>query len=167
MAQILDLGTTETETLATHPVWEFILDAEQTRGETCVRPVTVLPVDDLGNRVVVTHVMLANGETRLALLANISVQDKRRTSEFLQVSIQIRDGDRRWFHLARYFDTGYEERSPSRLAEELGLPVDGVFPVSYDISRFVKGDTRVLRSAIPAEPRERLSDEERLALLLG
>ena len=63
----------------------------------------------------------------------------------------------RWFHLARYHDADYAERGPQALARFLGLAVDDIFPISYDVRRFVKGNTAGLKGSISKEPRVRLT----------
>lgn len=120
-----------------------------------------LPVATLVGKLVGTEVMLANGESAWALVGNVDPTNVRMTEHFLTLSIE-RDG--RWFTLARYHDIDYAEKGPDALARFLGLPVDAVFPIRYDIRRFVKGEIDALNGTISKEPRERLSRAEIIAL---
>lgn len=78
--------------------------------------------------------------------------------------ISLKKGDE-WFHLARYFDSEYGRYGPEQLAGFLGLPVDEVFPISYDISLIAEGNEDVLKGQFHSEPLERLSRDERMSLL--
>ena len=129
------------------PVWEYVNDDEL--GETVVRPVKRIPAVSLTGRVVATKVRLANGDLRWALLGNVDLENPRLTEHFLWISV-IHKGKR--FHLARYHDYDYAENGPHALAQFLGLGVDQVFPISYDISRYAKGDPAALVRKISKAP---------------
>ncbi len=143
-----------------HPVWEYLNDDEI--GETMVQPVEKLPVESLDNRLVGAQVRLANGSRVWALIGNVDVTNSRSTQHFLTLSI---DRGGKWFHLARYFDFDFTDRSPDALARFLGLGVDDVFPISVDIRRYVQGNPAALALIVLKEPRERLTREELMALL--
>ena len=148
--------------LLSHPVWEFASDDEP--DETNVHPVAELPIDSLENRIVGAEVELANGSRAWALLGNIDVNNARRTRHFLTVSMLVRD---EWFHLARYHDVDHEERGPTQLAKALGLGVDDIFPIRYDIRQWVSGAvTDAVFGTVDAEPVERLSRTELIDLAL-
>ncbi len=142
-----------------HPVWEYLNDDEI--GETMVRPVEKLPVESLDNRIVGTHVRLANGSQVWAFIGNLDVTNPRASKHFLFLSIE-RGGE--WFHLARYHDIGFTSRSPEALARFLGLQVDEVFPISVDVRRYVRGDPAALTATVLKEPQERLTRAELMAL---
>ena len=135
-----------------HPVWEFIND--DLAGDTLVRPVAQLPVMDLDGRLVGCEVALASGMLVWSLLGNIDVNNPRSTEHFLSLSIF---GARECFYLSRYHDLGYATNGPAQLAAFLGLNVDEVFPIQYDVSAYSRGDAAALRGAIRSSPRERLS----------
>jgi len=97
------------------------------------------------------------------MLANVSLNNVRSTEQFLFVSVLRDDGS--VFHLARYHDIDRESSGPSALADFLGLDVDQVFPISYDISEVAVGLPEVVRGEVPAEPREQLNDDERRKLM--
>jgi len=159
-----EIGTNE---LLQRGVWTYDLDEERyTDGqdESWIQPEERLPVNSLTNCVVATCVTLANGTAVPAVLGNISLNDARVTSQYLCLSVE-RNGA--WFHLARYFDTDWKARGPSELAVFLGLPIDEVFPITYNISELAIGAERVLAGSIGIEPVERLTDAELLALSLG
>jgi len=147
-------------------VWEFDLanETKPGRDETWVKPVWLYPVSHLDNRIVGTHLTLANGQTKFGVLSNVVLQDARRTAQFLLV--QFMEGQE-WFPLERYFDVAYDQHGPTALAEFLDLPLDQIFPLSYDISSVARGLPEVVRGTIPIKPKEILSDEERMKLILG
>src|SRR6266436_1208788 len=89
-----------------HPVWEFANDREIV-DDTMVRPVDVIPVSSLANRIVGTRVRLASGRIVWAMLGNIDLESSDRTQHFRTISIFQ---DAQWFFLARYHDHDYEER---------------------------------------------------------
>jgi hypothetical protein len=146
--------------LTTHSVWEFVSDDEP--DETYIRPVATLPTDSLHNRIVGIEAELANGSLVWALLGNFVVNDIRQTRHFLTVSVLVRDG---WFRLARYHDFDHEEQGPAKLAQAMGLAVDEIFPIQYDIGKWVSGAaTDVARGTVDAVPLERLSRAELIKL---
>ena len=145
--------------LKSFPVWEFVNDDE--KGETAVRPVRRTPVSTLDGRLVGSMVRLANDAEVWALIGNVDASDPRSTQHFLTLTV-FRDG--RWFDLARYHDVDAHRRGPQALAEFLGLPIDQVFPISYDLSRLSKGDPAALIGTIEKEPRERLTRDQLIAL---
>ncbi len=145
------------------PVWEFALCEELYPDETYVTPVRALPVLDLGRRVVGTQVLLRNGKCCWAILGGIDLSSLRRTQQCRGLSLSC---EGKWFHLARYHDADYSEHGPDQLAKFLGLTRSEVFPISYDISSVAKGEPAVVRGQIPAEPEEKLSDDELIQLAL-
>jgi hypothetical protein len=141
------------------PVWEF-----PKAGETIVCPVRDLPVKSLLFRLVGTQVRLANGAHVWADIGNVDLNDLRGTEQFLTLTVYK---ENKRFTLARYFDFDFDTRGPEALASFLGLPPNEVFPISYDITRHVVGDSAVLSGVITKEPRERLTEEEIIALILS
>jgi hypothetical protein len=160
----MTLNTKPAETLTVadfqaHPVWEFLNDDEI--GETMMQPVDKLPVESLDNRLVGTKVRLANGLCVWALIGNFNVKNPRLTQHILTLSI---DCGGKWFHLARYHDSGFPAEGPEALARVLGLHVDDVFPIAVDVRRYVRGDPAALTPVVLKEPQEKLTREERRAL---
>lgn len=145
--------------LRAFPVWQYV--NQDGLGETAVRPVKTIPVKTLNNRVVGTEVKLANGTTRWALVGNIDLKNVRLTEHFLSLSLFDRG---RWLPLARYHDADAKERGPNSLARSLELPVEAVFPINYDISRYCVGVRDVVVGSILSEPRERLTRAQVIAL---
>lgn len=142
-----------------HPVWEFTNDDE--KGELTLKPVKKIPVKTLDNRVVGTEVQLHNGIKVLGILGNISVESRRITQHFLTLSI-VTAGKR--FVMARYHDPDWKTRGPGQLADFLGLRVEDVFPISYNLTSVAVGDQNALVGTIVAEPAERLTRAELIAL---
>lgn len=145
-----------------HPIWRFTESDEEEHDETIVAPVTELPTDTLGGSLVGVEVLLANDQRVWAFISNVDTTSARMTEQFLTISLE-RDGQ--WFHLAHYLAFDFEARSPDRAAAFLGLPVDDVFPIRYDLSGVATGELAALVGEIPKEPRERLTMEEQFALM--
>jgi hypothetical protein len=53
------------------------------------------------------------------------------------------------------------------LAAFLELPVDQVFPISYDLSEIVEGNPMALRGSIAADPEEKLDTASLVELSLS
>lgn len=145
--------------LEAFPVWEFAK-----AGETRVRPVRDLPVKSLMFRFVGTQVRLANGSHVWANIFNVEPSDPRRTEQFLTLTVYK---DTKRFVLSRYFDFDFAESGPESLASFLGLPLNEVFPISYDITHHVVGNSAALSGVITKDPRERLTEKEIIALILS
>jgi hypothetical protein len=145
-----------------NPVWEYTNDDEF--GETAVCPITQIPAKDLDGKIVGTQVVLANGNRVWASISNIEARNPRSTEQFLTLSV---GHNGTWFNLARYHDLDYGERGPNELARFLGLPVDEVFPIHYDVRRYAIGNPTALAGQVLKEPRQRLSPNELVALALN
>jgi hypothetical protein len=145
--------------LEKYPVWEFT-DTEEGDG-TDVRPIKRLPVATLAGRVVGTRVLLANGQYAWAIIGNLDTNNSQMNEHFVTLSIE-RKG--RWFQLARYHDPDYERRGPTGVARFLGLPVDDIFPISYDVRKFAGGQRAALTGTVLKEPRARLTRAEIIAM---
>jgi hypothetical protein len=134
------------------PVWQYDLDGEGDHDETWVRPVKSLPVTDLSSRVVGTVARLACGEGVFCLLGAISLDDTRRTRQFLGFTAFGKDGER--FCLARYFDSDYDSHGPEALAKFWGrrLPM---YSQSSTTSARLRPDCRTLsREPFTRSPRK-------------
>lgn len=149
-----------TENLAKFAVWRFI-DSD-TPDETYVTPVRQLPVERLDGCIIGAPIHLANRTELMGLLGNLDVTSSRLTEHFLVLSVFRSDGA--IFHLARYHDFDAASRGPAALAAFLGLPLDAVFPITYDVSNIVDVPSDSLRGTITIEPRERLTRREIVAL---
>jgi len=128
------------------PVWEFAIDMEDLlESETVARPVLDLPLNDMGNRILGTQVRLANGARIWVKMGNLRLNEPAENERDLGISLFINGG---WFHLARPTDSDQETHGPAALASAIGLRVDEIFPISYDVSASCVGDPRVIRGAI-------------------
>jgi hypothetical protein len=145
--------------LVANPAWEFA-DGERS-GDTIVHPMKRLPVRNLLGKVVGTQVRLANGSLVWGLIGNVDVNNPRLTEHFLTLSV-AKDGQ--WFTLSRYHDFDYAQNGPDGFASFLGLPIDEVFPVAYDIAGCVQGDPEALSGVILKIPREKLTQAEIIAM---
>lgn len=147
--------------LQAYPVWQYT--NREGGDETFVRPVMRVPIANLAGKVIGTQVVLANGRRVWVLIGNVDPTNARLTEHFITLSVE-RDG--RWFTLSRYHDFDYAENGPEALSRFLGLPIDDVFPIAYDIQEYAKGDAAALAGQIRKEPRERLSRAEIIAILV-
>ena len=145
-----------------HPVWEFV-QSEEFEDETNVLPVDSLPVGNLDNRIVGTKVRLANGDIVWAMLGNIDLADPERNEQFRTLSI-FNNG--RWVSLARYHDYDYDDRGPAAFSRSMGLSVEDVFPIVYDIRHCCVGNESVVVDAFEAEPKRKLTRDELISLSL-
>jgi len=144
------------------PVWEHVYDEEEYPDETWGIPVTELPVDTLEGRIIGVQIELNNAEQHWAGIGNIDLQDERRTEHLLSISVE-KDGV--FFPLARYFDVDYDTCGPRQLAESLRLPINAVFPISYDFSHLVRNARISTKREVPQEPAEKLTWEQILELI--
>jgi hypothetical protein len=147
--------------IARNPVWRFT--NSDSADETAVQPVKRLPVSNLAGKLVGLRVTLRNGDSVWATLSNIDSENARLNEHFLTLSV-VRLG--MWFHLARYHDFDYAERGPDALAAFLGLDVDDVFPISYDLCAYAKGDPRALSGVIAKSPAVKLTRAELIRLAI-
>ncbi len=137
------------------PVWQYTNALAV--DETMVRPVRQVPVKTLAGRIAGVELVLANGAPVWALIGNVDLRDRRMTEHLLTLSVE-RGGA--WFAMARYHDFDAELRGPAALAQFLGLSVDDVFPMTYDLRGIALGDVAVLQGLIQKEAKECLSRAE-------
>ena len=148
------------EDLQKFPIWEFTNSEEHT-DETAVRPIKTVPVKTLTGRMAATEVLLANGSERWALIGNVVPANPMLTRHFLTLTIFDHGKS---FALARYHDIDAARQGPAALGRFLRLPVDAVFPISYDLRGCCAGDKAALKGIIDKEPSERLTRAEIIAL---
>jgi hypothetical protein len=147
------------EHLAEHPIWRFT--EGDTPDETWIVPLKGTRPTRLSGKIVGTQVHLADGSSVWALLGNLDPNDARMTQHFLTVSIYGANG---WFHLARYHDVEVDTQGPTALAAYLGRALDQVFPLKYDVRAVLGGQGEALIGAVAAEPPERLTRAQVIAL---
>ena len=145
--------------LAASPIWRYT--NRDGVHELFVTSITTIPVENLNGKVIGSQVHLANGSERWSLIGNVDATNPRFTEHYLTLSLE-RDG--KWFHLARYHDHDYAERGPEALSRFLGLKIDDVFPIAYDLRIYVEGDLAALVGEVPRKPRQKLSRAELVAL---
>lgn len=145
----------------THPVWEFSSIEEP--DETVVVPIKKLPTPNLDGKIVGCEVIFSNGSSHTAMLGNVDTENPKSTEQFLGISIW-KNG--KWFHLSRYFDPDYKQNGPAALSKFVGVNVQEIFPISYDIRKYSRGKKGSLVGKILKEPRKRLSSEDRIELSL-
>lgn len=145
------------------PVWEFALDLEEI-DDRLLRPVTELPVDDLGNRVVGTQVRLANGARMWAAIQCLHLDDPYKTRHLMWLSFFVGG---RWIGLVRYHDPGQNMCGPIPVARALGLDVNDVFPVTYDVRHCCTGDPLAVTGVVEADPKDKLTRAQIMDLISG
>jgi hypothetical protein len=147
--------------LQAHGVWEMIEDPS--RSDVVVKPITRLPVKSLKNRLVGSQARLADGSHLWVILGNISLTNPESTKHFLTLSVH-QNG--KWFDLARYHDVDYLKRDGHALARFIGKELEQVFPIKYDITKWVDGPSNSLKGSVQLEPDERLSADGLIRLSL-
>jgi hypothetical protein len=145
--------------LEKYPVWEFSNNEES--DDTEVRPIKRLPVSSLAGRTIGSRVLLANGQHVWAIIGNLDTNNPQMNEHFVTLSIGWKG---KWFQLARYHDPDYERRGPSAVACFLGLPVDDIFPIFYDVRKYARGERAALTGTVLKEPRSRLTRAEIIAM---
>jgi hypothetical protein len=141
------------------PVWRFA--SKPRSNETELIPVRKLPCKNSNGYLFGTQATLADGSSVWCFIGNVDSSNPRLTEHFITISVESNSA---WFHLARYHDFDFAERSPFKLAEFLGKDIDSVFPIKYDIRSLVASDSNVLVGEIKKEPTERLTRSEIVAL---
>ena len=144
---------TEKDTMA-FPVWKM---SDRYDDDTYIEPELKFPVADAEGKLFAIEVFLANGMRNWALLANVDGLRPVRTKHLLAVSL-LKDG--KWHSLARYFDFDREENGPAAIAARLGLMVEDVFPISYDLTSLVNGSSDALLGEVLQQPEVPLSESE-------
>ena len=144
-----------------YPIWEYIFEDDYP-DETWMRPVTELPVNILNGRIVGTKVRLANGEFRWAIIEGVDLQSEILTRHVITLDIYDHS---EWFSLAMH---GYEypRRGPQQLADFLGLPIESVFPIHYDLTPLVSCGECIAKGDIAKEPIERLPEDVILKMII-
>lgn len=150
--------------LKRHPVWKYLLSKESSYDETWVTPVKTLPVKDLGNRVVGTEFTMACGDHIYGFMGSVHLNHLKKHQQFM--GLTVFKGESEQFHLGRYFDVDYANHGPAALADFLGRSINEIFPLSYDLSSVAWGNSEVIQGSIPADPIERISEDERIDLAL-
>lgn len=149
-AKIVRLDELNLKHLQDAPVWEYLRQAPpeliRNADDLIVQAVTEYPVTSLSNRLIGTSGILANGDVLPIILDNIHLDDVIRTKMFRTVTI-TRNG--KWMTLARFHDAFYRMRNEDVLAKFIGLKKNQVFPISYNISSWCRGDANVLVDVIP------------------
>jgi hypothetical protein len=121
-------------------------------------------VTSLSGCVVATEVTFANAANHVALLGNVSLDAPDMNPHWVTATVFGASGRR--FPLARYHDVDFDRSGPRGLAQFLGLRIEEIFPIRYDISHLARGAESCVRGEILAAPRHRLSREELVALAI-
>jgi hypothetical protein len=145
------------------PVWTYVPET-RTRDETWMRPVRKLPVSDFDNKLVGARVRFSNGRQVWAMTGNVDVKDPVKTEQFLGLSLRI---GRSWFHRARYHDIDHKSQDPKALAAALNMRISDIFPITYDLRPFARGNPNALRGQVFRAPKKRLSKSALMRLIFS
>jgi Zn-dependent protease len=137
------------EDFRAYPVWEYGPEVEGESGdrETWVWSVEQHPVTDLSSRFIGTTVTLNNGMQLPACLGNVALQDEEATQALLALNVWHQN---EWVGLRCDNDTGEPQSGEESFARQLGLTMDEVFPMHYDIAAHASGLKSVVRGTIEA-----------------
>jgi hypothetical protein len=149
----------EESDLKSNRVWQYVNSDHI--GETAVKPIKRYPVKSTKGKLFAVEISLNNGNKCWTLIGNIDTTAPMLTEHFLTVSFLRKN---KWFHLARYHDYDFEVNGPSQLADFLGLRVEEIFPLNFDLTPYAKGDSTALVGVIHKEPKERLTRDDIIAL---
>jgi hypothetical protein len=141
-----------------HPIWTF-LQMDDESGDWWMLAEDKFPLKAPVFTYICIPVRLANGKEVWAKIQNIDFNNAAITEEFLCIELE-KDG--RWHHLTEY---NLNDKGPDNLAKFLGMSVDDVFPITYDLRPYVAGDEYPVVGKIYKTPRIRRTDEERSELL--
>lgn len=144
------------------PVWEFCALDDRLDDEMSVRPVEVVPVDDLDGRFIGCKFMLKDGSSVFGVISNIDPFDALFTSHYVTISIFVNE---KLVHLSRYHDVDSEHNTAEVFSKSLGKSVEQVFPILYDISDYLIGQTECVRNYVSLKHPKQLSREELRKLL--
>jgi len=143
-----------------HPVWKFSNDDHH---DTSVYPLNEYPVINTGGVLFTTQIRFANEKLFWAIIGNVHSENVLATEQFLALSIVHND---KKLPLARYFDPTFARLGPESFAKLLNYSVDDVFPISYDISKYVIAPEEITKGKILKEPKQRLSKDELMKMVL-
>ncbi len=145
-----------------YPVWTFDSDNEGKPGrdETWMVPVKKLPATSIMNGGCRSKATLANGQHMILVLWGVDLnplKTLKMMAEFRGVPITAEESAKclkptipsytifvkgKWWHS--------ELNAPSDLIKALGLTIEEVFPIEYDISAFAIGVKRAVKGKIPS-----------------
>ncbi len=145
-----------------YPLWRYLNKDEM--GETMAAPLKKLPAKSADECLTGIEVRLASGKMIWALICNVSGDDAYATKHLMNISF-FEDG--KVFHLARYHDACRDIYGPEALSKFLGMKIDDVFPIQYDLrALFSAGDPSALAGTIDKDPAEMLNKRQILDLIV-
>jgi hypothetical protein len=157
------LNSLQPDDVKKNRLWEFVPSKD---GELWVKSIASRKTKKFSGRLVSCQVTFANDSRHWALIEGIDID----TPEFSRHNREIRlfvEGCG-WFHLAQYFDN--EEikkyRGESVLSEMMGLSVDEIFPIEFDVRELSSVDSSCLSGTFEVNPGWGLSKADVMALLV-
>jgi hypothetical protein len=122
-------------------VWEYDLDEEDytdEQDETWLRPTLEVPVDDSFFGVFAVPVRLGNGQQIPAVLHCIDLREPTKDNTAAGLTVEKDE-----IRCCDEFDV---------MAQFLGLSMDDVFPITYDLSAYAIGHSEAVRGVINRPP---------------
>ncbi len=108
--------------------------------------------------------ILANGNCIWTILSNVNLDIPDYNVHMLSVRL---DCSGKWFDLGRYFDSDYEDRTPNHFSDLIGLSLDAILPISYDLSPFAIGNKDSLLGEIPVKVKTQLPLSELMKFIVN
>ena len=145
-----------------HPVWTFDLDNEDKPGrdETWMVPVKKLPAVDIQNGGCRAKATLSCGQTIVLVLWGVILDPERHLKMVMRYRVKPMTVKERREHLKPAISTftifvkdewwHSDLNGPGDLTKGLGLTIQDILPITYDISAFVVGVDRIVKGKIPS-----------------
>jgi hypothetical protein len=145
-----------------YPVWTFDLgnEGKPGRDETWMGPVKKLPATDIMNGGCRAKAKLACGKPVTLVLWAVDLNPEQTLRDLAQYRVKPMTKAERAEYLKQQtpqftiFAKGEwwhsESNGPSDLTEALGLSIQDIFPISYDISDFAAGVDQAVKGKIPS-----------------
>jgi hypothetical protein len=108
-------------------------------------------------------VRLARGDHVQAIISGLEPDNLARSEVFKTLSVWL-SGESCWFRMARYFDPWNRTQGPKKLAKALGLSLEIVFPIKFDLTGIFKRKHLGLIGTFLSEPKNKLSKDEIIEL---
>ena len=144
-----------------YPVWEWDLEVDD---DAALFPIQDYPVSYLEGRIIGVPCYLNNGAIINCVLSAIEIGSPHKTDQFLSLTAMVNETK---IQLQRYFDVGASEDPGKVFADNIGIPVDDVFPIKWDVQKYVTKGTRGRSGTITRFPAMRLNEQQRMYLIFS
>jgi hypothetical protein len=145
------------------PVWQYSLRDSRDPSDPLLVPVNRIPSRNPLGKLFAVELALRGGQRVWGLVGGVNARDARLTQHMATLALHRNS---KWFLLARYHDPDYSTRGPAQLADFLGIPVEDVFPIAFDVAHLVEGSPEALRGTVERDPVGRLDEAGLIDLVL-